>query len=189
MSSRTAAVVALLFAPGSAGAEPAKMSLTPDQQIVAAAAVDDAFPRPRHLESAIVLCLDVRAADDPRQELAPPPPPRHEKHKRPRAPDPPPSAIRGAPPELLARLTRPWRPVVSAQSCRLDPRQAYTLEDGRTLARLVTVRVGTPSPVGALRVEWAGGTSAPPSGVQSRDCTATRGPRGWTVRCGGTWSD
>jgi hypothetical protein len=187
MSSLTAAIVALLLLSGPAGTPRSNLPLTPDQQIVVSAAIEDTFPRPRHLEAPIVLCLDVQLAEDPIEDLVPPP--RGAKGKKQKSPEPPPTAFRGAPPELLARVSRKWRIVVSAPTCRLDPRRPYTLDDARTLARLVTVRLGAHIATGALRIDWAGGGDAPPSSVQSRDCTATHGPRGWTVRCGGTWSE
>jgi hypothetical protein len=189
MSSLTAAIVALLLVSGPAGTPRSNLPLTPDQQLVVAAAIEDTFPRPRHLEAPIVLCLDVQLQEDPIADLVPPPSGAKGKKKKDKGPEVPPSAFRGAPPELLARASRKWRVVVSAPTCRLDPRQAYTLDDARTLARLVVVRLGAHLATGDLRIDWTGGTSAPPGAVQSRDCHAAHGPRGWTVRCGGTWSE
>jgi hypothetical protein len=187
MSSRTAAVVALLLAPALAGAEQTLPPLTPDQVIVAAAAVEDTFPRPRHPTAPTVLCLDVRLSDDAVEAASPPP--RETKRKKGRASEPPAPVFRGAPPELLARLARPWRRVASADSCRLNPRQPYTLDDARTPARLVTIRLGASVAQGSLRIDWAGGTEGPPGLVSSRDCSATHDRRGWNVRCGGTWTE
>jgi hypothetical protein len=185
MSSLAAAIVALHLAPARAAER--RVTLSTDQQIVVAAAIDDTFPRPRNLKAPIALCLDVRSADDPLDE-APPVPRRGAQGKKTRALDAGLAVIQGAPPELVARVFRPWRPVVSASSCHLDARQPFTLDDTRTPARLVTVRVSRAA-VGALRIDWTGGTTEPQGGLQSRDCTASHGSRGWIVRCGGTWSE
>jgi hypothetical protein len=186
MWSRAAFSVALLLAPTMADAGQKVPPLTPDQLIVVAAVVEDTFPRSRHLKEPVVLCLDVRVADDPLEDLAPP---RAPKRKKDRASAPVPPAIRGAPPELLARLARPWRAVASADLCRLDPRFPFTLDDARTPARLVTIRLGAYLATGALRIDWTGGTTDRPSFVSSRDCSATHDRRGWSVRCGGTWTE
>src|SRR4051812_45601951 len=121
MPSRTVAMVALLLAAASASAA-RKVGLSTDQQLVVAAAIDDTFPRSRHLKTPLALCLDVQSADDPLDEVAPPPR-RGGKGKKARALEPSLPGIHGAPPELVARVFRPWRVVVSAATCRLDPRQ------------------------------------------------------------------
>src|SRR5262249_51979841 len=133
-------------------------------------------------------CLDVRIMDDSLEE-PPAPPPRAAKGKKARALEAAAPIFRGAPPELVARLSRPWRVVASAAACRLDAGQTFTPDDARTPARLVTVRLGAHVATGALRIDWTGGTTQSPGGVNSRDCTALHSPRGWTVRCGGTWSE
>lgn len=190
MSGRAAGVlvmVVVLAASAIAGARPKIVPLTADQQTVVAKVLDDAFPLRRHGGAPLVLCLDVRVSDDPLEDATPA---RDGKRKKGRAPEAELPVIRGAPAELVARVSRPWRLVSSALACRLDPREAYTLDDAqRTPARLVTVRLTAHVATGALRVDWTGGTATPPGAVSSRDCTATHGPRGWAVRCGGTWSE
>src|SRR4051812_43642520 len=99
MSSLTAAIVALLLASAPAGTPRSDLPLTPDQELVVSAAIEDTFPRPRHLVAPIVLCLDVQLSDEPIEDLLPPP--RAAKRKKDKRPEPPPSAFRGAPPELL----------------------------------------------------------------------------------------
>ena len=84
---------------------------------------------------------------------------------------------------------RPWRIVASALDCRLDPRWPIALVD-QTPAQLVTVHLTAHVATGSLRIDWTGGGAQVAGGVvSSRDCTATHDRRGWTVRCGGTWSE
>jgi hypothetical protein len=183
--------------PRAATAGPAP--LTPDQGAVVAALVDETFPRARD-GAPLVLCLDVQlapeegddptdgAVDDGASAVRPARHPRRRvRAKRPSKPEAPETPlVRGAPAELIATLGRPWRTVVSAATCRLDARAPIALNDARhTPARLVTVRLSPGPAPGPARVDWTDASTAPES---SRDCTATRGPRGWSVRCGGTWS-
>jgi hypothetical protein len=174
--------------------------LTPDEQTVAAALVRDAFPRPSG--APLVLCLDVQVTDAAPDEGAPgeelPQPPtrgrarRGAKRARPATPSVPPApVVRGAPRAIVDELNRPWRTVVSATACRLDPLQPYALKDAQhTPAQLVTVRLA-PGPTPATRqtsmtarIDWS---SAPETG-HSRDCTTAYDGHGWTVHCGGTWA-
>ena len=159
-----------------------------DQQEVVAAVVEDVFKRPRRAPFSLALCLDVRVGP-PLDEDAPaaPPPRRGAKKKKQAAPDPLPFlVVQGAPPELVARLARPWRVVSSASDCHLDPRAPITLGDGaRTPAQLVTVHLQRDVAVGTFSIDWTAGGDT--TATSSRDCTAARGPRGWTVQCGGTW--
>lgn len=138
-----------------------------------------------------MLCLDVELT-----ELAPDePPPTTTRlrtrfpHPIPRAPKvPPPPIIRGVSEDVAERLTQPWRQVVSATACRLDPREPFTLNDSpRTPAQLVTVRMLAKVAGGAVKIEWTGASADDPRAVSSRDCEAVAGGRGWTVTCGGTW--
>ena len=101
---------------------------------------------------------------------------------------PPPPLIRGVTEDVIDLVTRPWRHVVSATACRLDPRAPYALNDAqRTPAQLVTVQMQAPSAAGALKIEWTSATTEVPPAHSSRDCVAAAGPHGWTVTCGGTW--
>ncbi len=199
----TAALGVLLFAATRAEArkpnpdtKKARQALTPDQQLVVAAVVNDTFPRPR-AAAPLALCLDVQilAATDEADEV-PTPTPRAKKHDRrrttpvePKLPKLP--ALRGAPPELVEGLTRPWRVVASALACSTDPRKPLTLGDAqKTPARLVTVHVAATAAAGALRIDWTTGQiddPSAPAATSSRDCTATNPGNGWTVHCGGTW--
>jgi hypothetical protein len=161
--------------------------LSSDQLSVVAASINDTFPRPRHEPLTLALCLDVQIATAVDEDAPAPPPRRRGARKRAPEPEVPPQPIvRGAPPELLAGLARPWRVVASALSCRLDPRQPIALADERhTPAQLVTVHLAPDVAAGPLTIDWRNGHD--PTAANSRDCTAARGPRGWTVRCGGTW--
>ena len=187
-----AAFCAAAFAPARAEArKPAKSAKAPpppsaDQQEVVAAIVADTFPRPKREPLMLSLCLDVDIAPAV-DEDAPPPPRRRGKLKRAVAIEqPPPRIIRGAPAELVTRLARPWRVVASALTCRLDPRRPIALGDaGHTPAQLVTVHLVPDVAAGTSKIEWTEGADA--TAANSRDCTAARGPRGWSVRCGGTW--
>ncbi|HEX4403201.1 MAG TPA: hypothetical protein VH560_00120 [Polyangia bacterium] len=167
-------------------------ALTPDQQLVVAAAVDDTFPRPR-AAAALALCLDVQilaATDEAGDDDVPTPTPRAKKHDRGRATrtEPKPPRLRGAPPELVEQLTRPWRAVASAVACSTDPRKPLTLGDAqKTPARLVTVHVAATAAAGTLKIDWTSGQPDDPDATSSRDCTAANKGNGWTVRCGGTW--
>lgn len=194
----TAALGVLLFAATHAEArkprteiKKAPQALTPDQQRVVAAVVNDTFPRPR-VAAPLALCLDVQilAATDETGDEAPEP--RAKKHGRKRAPpEPKLPALRGAPPELVEQLTRPWRAVASALACSTDPRKPLTLGDAqKTPARLVTVHVSATAAAGTLRIDWTSGQPddpIAPTATSSRDCTATNPGNGWTVHCGGTW--
>jgi hypothetical protein len=191
----TAALGVLLFAATRAEARKPKteikkaQALTPDQRLVVAAVVNDTFPRPR-AAAPLALCLDVQilAATDEAGDEAPAP--RAKKPGRKRAPpvEAPPSPLRGAPPELVEQLTRPWRVVTSALACSTDPRKPLTLGDAqKTPARLVTVHVAATAAAGALKIDWTSGQPDDPTATSSRDCTATNPGNGWTVHCGGTW--
>jgi hypothetical protein len=175
----------------------APQALTPDQQLVVAAVVNDTFPRPR-AAAPLALCLDVQilGATDDADDDAAAPPSRAKKHGRKRAPSvkpmpPPLPRLRGAPAELVERLTRPWRAVASALACSTDPRKPLTLGDAqKTPARLVTVHVAATAAAGTLKIDWTSGPTDDPSGpgaTSSRDCTAASTGNGWTVHCGGTW--
>ncbi|MDB4981752.1 MAG: hypothetical protein JWM82_2504 [Myxococcales bacterium] len=159
-----------------------------DQQEVIAQIINDTFRRPRISPLTIALCLDVQieAAFD-EDEAPPPPPPRHGRRKAVPAPEVPPlPVVRGAPPELVAALARPWRLVATALSCRLDPRAPFTLNDAaHTPAQLVTLHLAPDVASGTVKIDWTSGHD--PTAGSSRDCTATRAPRGWSVHCGGTW--
>jgi hypothetical protein len=165
------------------------VSLNSDQLSVVAASINDTFPRPRHEPLTLALCLDVQIATVIDEDAPPPPPPPRRRGARKRAPEPevpPQPIVRGAPPELVAGLARPWRVVASALSCRLDPSRPIALADERhTPAQLVTVHLAPDVAVGPLKIDWTDGHD--PTAANSRDCTAARGPRGWSVRCGGTW--
>jgi hypothetical protein len=162
-----------------------------DQQLVVAQIVNETFPRPRRDGPTLALCLDVQIAT-PDDEAAPPPsaPKRRGPHKRPTVPDSEvfrAPVVNGAPPELVARLSRPWRLVASAQACHLDPNRPIALPDERhTAAQLVTVHIAPDVAGGPVKIDWTG-ASDPLGASSSRDCTATRAPTGWAVRCGGTW--
>jgi len=170
-------------------------ALTPDQQMVVVAVVNDTFPRPRDAAS-FALCLDVQimaATDDAGDDDEAAPAPRPKKHGRKRAtpvkptlsPLPP---LRGAPPELVERLARPWRAVASALTCSTDPKKPLTLGDAKkTPARLVTVHLAATAAAGALKIDWTSGQADDPAATSSRDCTAANTANGWTVHCGGTW--
>jgi hypothetical protein len=191
--------VALCAATDAEARKPKKASpaLTPDQQMVVAAVVNDTFPRARDA-APLALCLDVQilaATDEAGDDDAAAPAPRPKKHARARGPVkskrslPSPSpALRGAPPELVERLARPWRAVVSALTCSTDPRKPLTLGDAKsTPARLVTVHLAATAAAGTLKIDWTSGQADDPAATSSRDCTATNTANGWTVRCGGTW--
>jgi hypothetical protein len=191
-----ALLVALAAAPATGWARKpvraAKAPPTPnaDQQEVVAAIVNDSFPRPKREPLTLALCLDVRIEAAVDEDAAPPPAPRRgaaKKRVRPRTPEAPPTPIvQGAPADLVTRVARPWRVVSSALACHLDPRQPYALGDAaHTPAQLVTVHLAPDVASGTLRIDWAPGSD--PSGGSSRDCTATRGPHGWNMHCGGTW--
>ena len=180
-----AAMLIALFAPRAEArkARKAPPPLTPDQQVVVAEVVNDTFRRPTRERASLALCLDVQvvAATD---EDAPAPPPK-KRGGRAHAPPPEPLVppLRGAPPELVERLTRPWRIVASALACSTDPRKPLTLNDAaRTPAQLVTVHLTSDAAAGTAKIDWTEGTAN-----NSRDCAATSTPRGWTVHCGGTW--
>jgi hypothetical protein len=189
----TAALGVLLFAATRAEArkpkpdtKKARQALTPDQQLVVAAVVNDTFPRPR-AAAPLALCLDVQilAATDEMGDEAPEP--RAKKYGRKHATPIVPS-LRGAPPELVEHLTRPWRAVASALACSTDPRKPLTLGDAqKTPARLVTVHVAATAAAGTLKIDWTSGQVDDPAATSSRDCTATNPGNGWTVHCGGTW--
>jgi hypothetical protein len=175
----------------------APQTLTPDQQMVVAAVVNDTFPRPRDA-TPLALCVDVQilaATDEAGDDDANAPAPRPKKHGRarppveskpsPLSPSPP---LRGAPPDLVERLARPWRAVASALKCSTDPRKPLTLGDAKkTRARLVTVHLAAAAAAGALKIDWTSGQADDPAATSSRDCTAANTPNGWTVHCGGTW--
>ena len=186
-SRAAAALLGVVLGAPAAGARRAPETLTPDQVIVVAAAVHDSFPLPRRGDGPMVLCLDVRLSDLA-LDAEPPPEPTRRRGRAPAKAATPEPTISGAPPELVARLARPWRTVVSALSCRLDPRQPLTLNDDRTLAQLVTVHMTAHVAAGPIKIDWTSPGSSSPVALTSRDCAATRGPRGWSVRCGGTWT-
>jgi hypothetical protein len=173
------------------GARPAPETLTPAQQIVVAAVINDTFPLPRPSDGPLVLCLDIQLSD---LTLDGEPPPEPSPKRGPargeaKAQGPKPPVIRGAPPELIERVSRPWRTVVSALACQLDPRRPLTLNhEKHTLAQLVTVRMTAHVAAGAVKIDWTSPGSSNTAATSGRDCTATRGPRGWSVRCGGTWT-
>jgi hypothetical protein len=151
--------------------------------------VNDTFRLQKNQATLLVLCLDVQLSDLPLDEILAPPKPRGAAARgRAQPPKPQLPIIRGVPQDLTVRLTRPWRKVVSASTCRLDPRQPFALTDApQTPAQLVTVRMAAHVATGALKVEWTGASTQDPHAMSSRDCSATRGPRGWNVHCGGTW--
>jgi hypothetical protein len=162
--------------------------LSADQQSVVAEIVGQTFPLPKREPLTLALCLDVQIAPAIDEDAAPPPPVRRGGRKRAQRPEPPPPLpiVRGAPPELVTRLARPWRVVASASACRLDPRQPIALPDEHhTAAQLVTVHLAPDAAVGTIKIDWT--DSHDPTATASRDCTAAHGPRGWTVNCGGTW--
>ncbi len=165
-------------------------ALTPDQELVVAEVVNDTFRLSRTAPTPLALCLDVQLSELPLDAEPPPAPPPKPGRAHVRAPKPPaPPPLRGAPEALVERLARPWRPVSSALACRLDPREPFTLNDARrTPARLVIVHMTAHVASGALKIDWTDGKSAEATATSSRDCTATRTPRGWSVRCGGTWA-
>jgi hypothetical protein len=163
-------------------------TLNADQQAVVTEIVNDTFRRPRREPLTLALCLDVQLAQAFDEDAAPPPPPpRRGRHKPAPLPETPPlPIIRGAPPELVAALARPWRVVASALSCRLDPRETFTLNDAaHRPAQLVTLHLAPDVASGTVRIDWTDGHD--PTAGSSRDCTATRVPRGWSVHCSGTW--
>jgi hypothetical protein len=166
---------------------PAAPALPPnaDQQEVVAAVVADTFPLPKQQPLRLALCLDVQIG--PVVEAQAPVPRPRDARKPGRSPEPPPIAVRGAPAELVARLQRPWRTVASALACRVSPHEPVSFNDARrTPAQLVTVHLAPDVAVGAVKIDWT--DARDPSAARSRDCTALREARGWTVRCGGTWS-
>jgi hypothetical protein len=178
-----------VLAAASAHAKPARLApLTVDQETVVAAIVHETFPQPRGAGAPLVLCLDVQLTDDaPVDER----PARRRGRGRKDAPLLAPTpVIRGASQELVARLERPWRTVVSAAACRLDPLQPFTLGDAtRTPARLVTVHLAPgATQTTTARIDWTSAGPQASAASSSRDCSATSGPRGWTIDCGGTWS-
>jgi hypothetical protein len=190
-----ACLVALAAAPAGAR-KPAKPKPPPpptaDQQAVVAQIVNDTFPRPKRAPLTLALCLDLQFApalpeDDDNVPVIDTAPRRgRKKGRKPEPPPPPVFSIQGAPPELVERLVRPWRLVASASACRLDPRQPYALNDEHhTAAQLVTVHLVPEVATGTIKIDWTDGHD--PTTGASRDCTAARGPRGWDVRCGGTW--
>jgi hypothetical protein len=159
-----------------------------DQQEVVAQIVNETFRRPRGQPLTLALCLDVQIAPAFDEDAAPaPPPPRYGRRKPAPLPELPPlPIIRGAPPELVAALARPWRVVASALACRLDPREPFAMNDAaHTPAQLVTVHLAPDVASGTVQIEWTSGLDSKANG--SRDCTATHAPRGWSVHCGGTW--
>jgi hypothetical protein len=157
--------------------------LTPDQQIVVAEVVSDTFRRPSRERPSLALCLDVQTVDATDEDAPPPPPRKHGARKPAPPPEPYLPPVRGAPPELVERLNRPWRVVASALACSVDPRQPLTLNDAKkTPAQMVTVHLTADAAAGTVKIDWTDGTAN-----NSRDCTAARAPTGWTVHCGGTW--
>jgi hypothetical protein len=182
--------LAIAFAAGPALARSARRpkaapALTADQQEVVAQLVADAFPRPKREPLTLALCLDVQLGPAmPDEDTLPRPAKRgRPMHTSPSRPERP---VRGVPPELVARLVRPWRLVSSAATCHLDASHPIALADERhTPAQLVTVHLPTDVAVGTVSIDWTPGPGSKPS--QSRDCMAKRTPRGWTVTCGGTW--
>ncbi len=198
MQARTKRTIAVLavgfaaFATTSAQARKAGKPKAPpppnaDQQEVIAQIVNDTFRRPRVSPLTFALCLDVQIEAAFDEDEAPPPPPRHGRRKPAPLPEVPSlPVVRGAPPELVAALARPWRVVVSALSCRLDPRAPFTVNDAaHSPAQLVTVHLSPDVASGTVKIDWTSGHD--PTGGSSRDCTATRASRGWSVQCGGTW--
>ncbi|HVU49912.1 MAG TPA: hypothetical protein VHL80_04450 [Polyangia bacterium] len=191
-----AAVLVTALAPARADAR--KPTPTPppaptaDQQLVIAQIVNQTFPLPKRAPLTLALCLDIQIGDAI-DEDAPPPPAPKAKHRGTRKPAavpaselPRPPVVRGAPPELVQRLARPWRLVASASSCRLDPRLPVALPDEQhTSAQLVTVHLAPDAAAGTIQVDWT--DPRDPAATNSRDCTAARAPAGWTVHCGGTW--
>jgi hypothetical protein len=165
-------------------------TLTVDQQTVVAEIVSQTFPRPSREAATLALWLDVQLAPALDEDAAPPPPPRRGKRKRKPPPEPalPLFIIRGAPADLVEHLGRPWRVVASALSCRLDPRQPFALNDApHTPAQLVTLHLAPDVASGTIKIDWTNVADSDPGATNSRDCSATPGPRGWTVHCGGTW--
>jgi hypothetical protein len=191
-----AAVLLTALVPARAGArKPAPKAPPPptaDQQLVVAQIVNQTFPLPKRDPLTLALCLDIQIADALDEDALPLPPPKHKgrsPHKRPLVPEseiPRPPVVRGAPPELVQRLARPWRLVASASECRLDPRHPFALPDEHhTSAQLVTVHLAPDAAAGTIKVDWT--DSRDPTATSSRDCTATRAPTGWNVHCGGVW--
>ncbi|HVZ73854.1 MAG TPA: hypothetical protein VHJ20_15850 [Polyangia bacterium] len=179
-------LVALTMGPARARAK--VPALTPDQIEVVAAVVDDVFHRPRLGAPPLALCLDVETSgpmlDD---EALPPPAKRHGRRPPPRKPAPAPR-LAGAPPELVARVARPWRVVSSALACRDAANAPLTFGDAtHTPAQLVTVHLSPGTAAGSLGVEWTEVAAIDREATSSRTCTAAQGPRGWAVTCGGTW--
>ena len=164
---------------------------TADQQLVVAQIVNQTFPLPKRDPLTLALCLDIQIADAVDEDALPLPPPKHKRgaRKHPLVPESEllrPPVVRGAPPELVERLARPWRLVASAASCRLDPRLPVALPDEHhTAAQLVTVHLSPDAAAGTIKVDWT--DARDPTATSSRDCTAARAPTGWTVHCGGTW--
>jgi hypothetical protein len=185
-------VVALLAPPARARPRPvrpvvlAAPLLSADQMEVITDIVNDTFPRPKHDALALALCLDVQLGPAGDEGAALPRPlPRRDARKR-GAREPLAPSVRGAPPDLVARLARPWRLVASALACRLDPSMPIAIGDARqTHAQLVTVHLPPDVAVGSIKIDWTDGHDA--VAASSRDCTATRTARGFRVTCGGTW--
>jgi hypothetical protein len=190
-----AAVCLTALAPARADARKPKPKAPPpptaDQLTVVAQIVNQTFPLPKRDPLTLALCLDIQIADAIDVDALPPPPPKRKggPHKRPVVPEselPRPPVVRGAPPELVERLARPWRLVASASSCRLDPRLPFALPDEQhTAAQLVTVHLAPDAAAGTIKVDWT--DARDPTASSSRDCTAARAATGWTVHCGGTW--
>jgi hypothetical protein len=164
---------------------------TVDQQLVVAQIINQTFPLPKREPLTLALCLDIQIAAAVDEDALPPPPPKRSgpRKKRPLVPDSELArapVVRGAPPQLVQALARPWRQVASALTCRLDPRLPITLPDEHhTSAQLVTVHLAPDVAVGTIKVDWT--DARDPTATSSRDCTAARAPTGLTVRCGGTW--
>jgi hypothetical protein len=187
-------LAALVSAPALAR-KPAKAAKAPppptaDQQAIIAEVVEDTFRRPKREPFTFTLCLDVQIDEASDDEEAAAPAGAGRRRAASRVPEmeraPPIVHVRGAPPELVARLARPWRVVASALSCRFDSRRPLTLGDERhTAAQLVTVHLAPGVAGGPVKIDWTNGGDL--AAANSRDCTASRGPRGFTVRCGGTW--
>src|SRR5262245_22241530 len=93
-----ALVFGTALVPSTAVPRSGPVTLTPDQQLVVAAVVEDTFRFPRR-RPAHVLCLDVQLAEAALAPEPAPEPPRGRGRKRARAAEPEPPAIWGAPPE------------------------------------------------------------------------------------------
>jgi hypothetical protein len=176
--------IALAAAPALARKPKVAPPLTADQQEVVAQLIADAFPRPKRAPLTLALCLDVQVGPATDEDATPPPAKRgRATHRSPAQPERP---VRGAPPELIARVARPWRLVSSAATCRLDASHPISLPDEHhTPAQLVTVHLAADAAEGSVSIDWTPGPGSKPS--QSRDCMVKRTPRGLAVTCGGTW--